>query len=80
MKQEISDNELEMVTGGTVIVSDLGKVGFTTIGKKFKLQNCTWKEARNLAEDMLDENPNMSNEDFDQLVLNRFIELGWINP
>ena len=78
MKKELQDTELEMVTGGTVIVSDLGKVGFTTIGKKFKLKNCTWKEARDRAEELLDQNPNMSNADFDQLVMQEFLSNGWI--
>ena len=80
MKTEINDNELELVVGGTVVVSDLGKVGFTTMGKKFKLQGVGWRTARNYAEELHDQHSNMSNSEFDQFVYNEFVAKGWINP
>lgn len=79
MREELDMNELEYVTGGSVVISDIGRVGFSTLGKKFKLQNCTWKEARNYAEELLDDNPQMTDKEFDQFVMNKFIELGWIS-
>jgi len=80
MRTEVNENDLELVAGGTVVVSDMGKVGFTTIGRKYKLQNVGWREARNYAEELHDSHSSMSNAEFDQFVLNEFARKGWINP
>ena len=78
MREELKDNELEMVAGGTVVVSNIGNIGFTSLGVKYRLQNVDWKTARNVAEDMYDQNIGMSDAEFDQLVLNTFMANGWI--
>ena len=78
MRTEINENELELVAGGTVVISDLGRVGFSTIGKKFTLKNVGWREARNYAEDLHDLHKDMSNEEFDQYVMQVFQNKGWI--
>ena len=78
MRTEMNENELELVVGGTVIVSDLGRVGFSTIGKKFTLKNVGWREARNYAEELHDDHKDMTNSEFDQFVMKTFQDLGWI--
>ena len=78
MKKEVDVNELDQVTGGSVVVSDTGRVGFSTLGQKFWLQNCTWRQARNYAEQLLDENPQMSDREFDEFVKAKFEAKGWI--
>ena len=79
MREAINDNELEMVTGGSVVISSLGRVSFSTLGKKFKLQGVKWKQARNYAEELLEKNPQMNDKAFDEFVMNKFYALGWIS-
>lgn len=79
MRQELDFNELEFVTGGSVVISSLGRVSFSTLGAKFKLQGVNWKQARNYAEELLESNPQMNDKEFDQFVMNKFYELGWIS-
>lgn len=78
MRKELENKDMELVSGGTVVVTDTGKVGFTTLGKKYKLQGVDWKTARSYAEDLLDSNPQMSDREFDEFVLGRFQDKGWI--
>ncbi len=79
MKKELIDNQLEEVVGGTVIISkDAMKVGFSTMGQMFSLKNCTYRQARNLVDDLLDANPNMTNSQFDQYCKKELQAKGWI--
>ena len=78
MKRELDDLELEEVTGGTVVLSaPMGKVRFTAIGKTCKIKGDV-KEMRNLLISLYDDNENMSDAEFDRLVLNAFASRGWI--
>ena len=79
MREQINDQEMENVVGGTVIISkDYMNVGFSTTREKFDLKNCTFKQARNLVDDLLEENPNLSNAEFDQLAKKTLQSKGWI--
>lgn len=79
MKRQLSDLEAEQAIGGTVIISkDYMVVGFTTLGDMADLKNCTYREARNLVDDLLDANQNLTGQEFDQLVKNAFQANGWI--
>lgn len=45
MKQELNEQELENVVGGTVIISqDYMVISYTTIGKKKQLRNCSYRQ------------------------------------
>lgn len=78
MRKEINDAELNDVAGGIVFLSkDYNMVGFSTLQEDYKL-NCTYREARDLRDDLLEANPGISDSDFDVLVKNAFISKGWI--
>ncbi|MBQ0101708.1 MAG: hypothetical protein KBT31_02815 [Firmicutes bacterium] len=80
MKNELNDNELEMVSGGeTIIQSNDNKVLFTTILKKRTFQNCTLNEISLFVNQLLDANPNLSEQEFDELAMSELIKKGWIN-
>ena len=79
MREQINDQEMENVVGGTVIISkDYNNIGFSTTREKFDLKNCTFKQARNYVDDLLEEHPEMSNAEFDNFVKNAFKAKGWI--
>lgn len=79
MKQEINDQELDMVTGGTVYISrDKMKVGFSSTGRKYNLKNCTFREANNLAQDLWEANQTLGDAAFDALVESEMSHRGWI--
>lgn len=79
MRENINEQSLENVAGGTVIISkDYMVVGFDTTQEKFNLKNCTYRDARNLIEDLKDANPTMSNAAFDQLAKQTLQSKGWI--
>lgn len=79
MKMQINDNELENVVGGTVIVSrDYMNVGFSTLGEMYSLKNCTYKQARDYVDDLLADNPKLTNEEFDKLAKQKLQAKGWI--
>lgn len=79
MREQLNEQDIENVVGGTVIISkDNMVVGFSTTKEKFNLKNCTYKQARNLVDDLLDENPTLGNAAFDKLVKQTFQSKGWI--
>lgn len=78
MKQPLNDNQLDEVTGGAVVLSGpLGVCGFNTTGQVFKIK-ADVKVMRNRLIQLYDENENMSDAEFDQLVMNEFKSRGWI--
>ncbi len=79
MREQINEQALEQVVGGTVVISkDKMKVGFTTTGEKFDLTNCTYRQARDFVEDLKEANPNMTNAEFDKYTKNQLKSKGWI--
>lgn len=79
MREQINELDLEKVVGGTVIISkDKMSVGFSTTKETFKLKNCTYKQARNLVDDLLDDNPTLNNAEFDKLAKKTLQSKGWI--
>ncbi len=71
MREQINDNALENVVGGTVVVSaDKMKVGFTTLGKKFNLKNCTFDQAMTVIYGMYGQYKDSTGESFDTAVMN----------
>jgi len=79
MRMELNDGQLEKVVGGTIIISkDAMVVGSTALNQMYNLKNCTYREARNLMDDMLEENPNLSNKAFDELYISQLRTNNWI--
>ena len=79
MREQLNEQDIENVVGGTVVISkDKMAVGFSTTKEKYSLKNCTYKQARNLVDDLLDDNPNLSNAEFDQLAKKTLQSKGWI--
>ena len=79
MREQLNEMDLEGVVGGTVIISkDKMKVGFSTTKEKYDLKNCSYSQARNYVEDLLDANPGLSNAEFDKLAKNSLKAKGWI--
>lgn len=79
MKTELNENELDNVNGGTVIISKNSmRIVFDTQGVSKKLRNCTYKEARDYRDELMDENPNMPNSQFDAFCMQAFRNKGWI--
>ena len=79
MRKELNNEQIGNVVGGTVIISkDYMKVGFDTLGQMYDLKNCTYKEARNYRDDLIEQNPQMSNVEFDKFCKAKFAERGWI--
>ena len=79
MRKEIDDARVENVVGGTVIISeDYMIVGFTTLGEKYDLQNCSYREALNLIQDLKDSSQGLTNAEFDVLCRDEFEDRGWI--
>lgn len=78
MRKALDDFEADMIVGGVVYLSDKRmKVGFTTTGETFNLL-CDFKDARDLLNDLYDENSNMSDTAFDSLVKSEFSARGYI--
>ncbi len=79
MRKEINDAEMEKVAGGTVFISrDYMQVAFSSSKEVFKLQNCEYKDARNLADDLWEANKTLGDAEFDALVQNELRAKGWI--
>lgn len=78
MKQELFEKDTELVTGGTVVFSDRGFVGFSTTGERYVLQGVDWRTARNFVEDLVIANPQMSDADFDQYAKGLMAGNGWL--
>lgn len=79
MRTELNDFQTENVTGGTVVISyDKMMVGFRGIHEKYNLINCTYFEARDLAESLWLQNQTLGDEDFDRLVRDAYKDNGWL--
>ena len=76
---EISDDELEQVAGGVVIIAaDSNEIAFSSRKIKYKLNGISARDARNMVLDLMDANPGLSDADFDKLVRNTFNRNGWL--
>lgn len=79
MRTKLNDSDMDKVVGGTVIISkDRMIVGFDTLGEKYSLKNCTYREARDYRDDLIDSCSNMSNSEFDKYCKKKFKDRGWI--
>jgi len=79
MKKEINDQELDLVSGGTVYISrDKMRVGFSALGEKYNLKNCTFRQANDLAQDLWEANQTLGDAAFDALVKSEMQARGWI--
>ena len=79
MREQINENELESVVGGTVIVSgDKMKVGFTTLGEKYNLKNTTFEQTMALIYSMYGQYNDHTGVSFDTAVRDALKAKGWI--
>ncbi len=79
MRQQLNEEVMEQVTGGTVVISkDKMKVGFTTLGEKYSLQNCQYRDAVSFIDELWESNRGLSDADFDQLAKKSLQAKGWI--
>lgn len=78
MRQEINDFELDDVVGGTVSLSEKRmKIAFSTLNEKYDIK-CSFKEARNLCNQLFAANADMTEAQYDALVKKTFQAKGWI--
>lgn len=75
---ELNDEELDYIAGGAVRISaNTNRVGFTTSGRAYALQNCTARQARNLCEELM--TGTYANEaEYDAACEAALRERGWI--
>ena len=81
MRQELFDDDLEQVSGGTVFLSKAKMmVGFEATGEKFKLKNCTYKDAWLLIDAMHDQytNAGKTGSEYEIAVRDAMKAKGWI--
>lgn len=79
MRLELNDEMMNDVNGGTVVISkNTMNIGFTTRGEKYALKNCTYRQARDLRDDLLEAHPELNNSQYDNLVYQEFKKKGWI--
>jgi hypothetical protein len=79
MREQLNEQEMENVVGGTVIISkDKMVVGFSTTKEKYNLKNCTYRQVRDLVDDLLEANPTLGNAAFDKLAKDTLSAKGWI--
>ena len=79
MREQINENALENVVGGTVVVSgDKMKVGFTTLNEKYSLKNCTFDQVMSVIYGMYGSYQDHTGTDFDTAVKQALQSRGWI--
>ncbi len=78
MRNEITDNELELVAGGNYYLNkNNGKVAFTTIkGVAFQLKNCTPGQAMDVMDGLIGKYN--STEEYDQACVDALKAKGWL--
>lgn len=79
MRQELKDKKMELICGGTVIISsEKMMVAFSTTRERFDLKNCTFRQARDYVADLLAANPGLNDAEFDALAKQKLAANGWI--
>ena len=78
MRQELNDQDMNEVVGGTVNLSEAAnKIGFTTLHEGYTLK-CIFDEAKKLVSKLYAEN-DLSESAFDKLVKQEFSDRHWID-
>ena len=79
MRKELGFEDMEQVNGGVVYLSkDWMKVGFSTIGETYSLQNCSFGEAFALADACYEQHKNEGDYAVDAATKAAFQANGWI--
>ena len=79
MREQLNDSEMEKVAGGTITINrSTMNMGFTSIGENYEL-HCSFRDARNFADDLKAANPGLSEAEFEALVKLQFQSRGWIS-
>lgn len=78
MREAINEFDLDAVVGGTVSLSEKRmKIAFSTLNEKYDIK-CSFKEARNLCNQLFAANADMTESQYDALVKKEFQSRGWI--
>ena len=78
MRQEISDNQLDTIVGGTTCLSESqNRISFTTLGCGYELK-CDFKTARTFLVGLFAEYPDMTEKEFDTFARKQFRAKGYI--
>lgn len=79
MREQIGNEELELVNGGVVYLSkDFMKVGFSTLNQTYSLKNCTFGQAYSLADSIYEQYKDQGNSVVDQKTKEAMQAKGWI--
>lgn len=79
MKQELNEQDLEQVVGGTVYVNTSKmKVSFTTLGSSCKLINCEDYEVMALVSQLYGQYKSQGNEAYETAVRDALRAKGWV--
>ena len=78
MRQEINDNQLDEIVGGTTCLSESqNRISFTTLNTGYPLK-CDFKTARSFLVGLFAEYPDMTEEEFDRFARKEFRAKGYI--
>lgn len=79
MRQELNDNQMEQVVGGTVRFSgSVMKIAFTVRGEQFDVKNCEDWEAMALISQLYGQYKTEGNRVFETKTKEAFEARGWI--
>ncbi len=79
MRQELNENALEQVVGGTVRLNTTRmRIGFTVLNKSFNLKNCEDYEAMGLVSQLYGQYKNAGDKAFEEATMAAFQSRGWI--
>lgn len=79
MREQINNEELDLVNGGVVYLSkDFMKIGFSTLKQTFALKNCSYGQAFALVDSVYEQYKDQGNSTVDQKTKEAFQAKGWI--
>ena len=79
MREQLNDQDMEMVVGGTVRLNTTRmQISFTTIKKVFKLKNCEDTDAMALVSQLYGQYKNAGDKAYEEATLAAFQSRGWI--
>ncbi len=78
MRQELNDNQIDEVVGGTTCLSETAnRISFTTMGIGYDLK-CDFATARSFLIGLFAQYPDMKEEEFDRFARKQFRAKGYI--
>lgn len=79
MREQLSENAMEQVVGGTVILNTSRmRIGFTVLGQAYNVVNCSDDDARDLVNALYKQYKNSGDRALEEATLAAFQANGWI--